>query len=133
MERMKKRKRLFFIFLLAWEFPHNPNLLKPPHHQQNQIKLPSLQASHIFFPQCVSFPHFPTSEVSQESPARKTPKTARTCSYKVHRSRSTHPKPTLEEKRENTHQQKRTNKQKITKTPQHYPRTAHKTIGKRPY
>ena len=41
----------------------------------------------------------------------KPSKTARKCSYKEHRSRSTHLKPTLKEKRENTHQQKRTSKQ----------------------
>ena len=86
-------------------------LVKTPKPPAKPDQTPISASIPYFSPQCVCFPHFPTPEVSQENPARKTSKTARKCSYKVNRSRSPHPKPTLREKRENTHHKKRTNKQ----------------------
>ena len=57
-------------------------LVKTPTPPAKPDQTPISASIPYFSPQCVCFPHFPTPEVSQENPARKTPKTARKCSYK---------------------------------------------------
>lgn len=91
---------------LVLEFPHQPNSLKPQHHQQDQIKLPFPQASHIFPSQCVCFPIFPHQKLPKKTHLTKPPKQQETYSPsppphgKVNRSRSTHPKHTVREEAE---------------------------------
>ena len=96
---------------LVWEFPHKPNLLKPPHHQQNQIKLPSLQASHIFLHNVFASLIFPHQRFPKKTQSAKPLKQQENAAIKYtdpdRLTQNSHSR----KKRENTHQQKRTNKQ----------------------